>query len=68
MTRNGIVMTHLMPYTMGLYTALALAKTEPQIVKIGLILVVSKMPAKLMTRYGVHAMNHKEIVIRATYN
>jgi len=59
---------YLMPYTMGLYTALALAKREPQIVKSGLILVVSKMPAKLMTRYGVHAINHKEMVMRATYN
>lgn len=60
--------THLMPYTIGLYTALALAKTEPQIVKSGLILVVSKIPAKLMTRYGVHAMNHREMVMRATCN
>ena len=62
------LLTYLMPYTMGLYTALALAKREPQIVKSGLILVVSKMPAKLMTRYGVHAINHKEMVMRATYN
>lgn len=58
---------YLMPYTMGLYTALAFAKTEPQIVKSGVILVVSKIPAKLITRYGVHAMNHREMVIRATY-
>lgn len=57
----------LMPYTMGLYTALAFAKTEPQIVKSGVILVVSKIPAKLITRYGVHAMNHREMVIRATF-
>lgn len=41
---NGIIATYLMPYTMGLYTALALAKREPQIVKSGLILVVSKIP------------------------
>lgn len=34
----------LMPYTMGLYTAFAFAKRDPQIVKSGLILVVSKIP------------------------
>lgn len=55
-----------MPYTIGLYTAFAFAKREPQIVKSGLILVVSKIPAKLMTRYGVHAINHNEMVISAT--
>jgi len=57
-----------MPYTIGLYTALAFAKTEPQIVKSGLILIVSKIPAKLMIKYGVHAMNQREMVIRATWN
>lgn len=39
------IIAYLMPYTMGLYTALALAKRDPQIVKSGLILVVSKIPA-----------------------
>lgn len=51
---------------MGLYTALALANRLPQMVNSGLMVVNSKIPAKLITRYGVHAMNHKEMVIKAT--
>lgn len=51
---------------MGLYTALALANRLPQMVNRGLMVVASKIPEKLMMRYGVHAMNHKEIVIKAT--
>ena len=54
-----------MPYTIGLYTAFALAKTDPQIVKSGDIVNVSNIPAKLITKYGVHAKNHKAIVIKA---
>ena len=46
--------------------ALALAKSDPQMVANGLSGVVSKIPAKLMTKYGVHAINQSEIVIKAT--
>uniref|UniRef100_A0A182PYI7 GINS complex subunit 4 n=1 Tax=Anopheles epiroticus TaxID=199890 RepID=A0A182PYI7_9DIPT len=56
----------LMPYTIGLYTALALANSEPQMVASGLIGAALKMPVKLMTRYGVQAMNQSEMVTRAT--
>ena len=35
---------YLMAYTIGLYTALALANKDPQMVKRGVILAVSKMP------------------------
>lgn len=74
----------------GLYTALALAKSDPQMVAWtrkkswlnliwnypgrvrglnltnGEIGAHSKTPVKLMTKYGVHAMNHNEMVIKAT--
>lgn len=36
--------THLIPYTMGLYTALALAKREPQMVARGLMLAPPNTP------------------------
>lgn len=59
--------THLMAQTIGLQQALALANTLPQMVNRGLIVSAWKIPAKLMTRQGVHAQNHREMVIRATW-
>lgn len=50
---------------MGLYTELAFAKSEHQMVANGLIFEFPKMPVKFVTKYGVHAINHKEIVISA---
>lgn len=50
----------------GLYTAFALAKSDPQMVANGEIGAHSKTPVKLMTKYGVQAMNHNEMVIKAT--
>lgn len=43
-----------------------LAKRLPQMVANGEIGAHSKIPVKLMTRYGVQAMNHNEMVIKAT--
>lgn len=45
--------------------ALHFAKSDALTVVSGLILVSWKIPAALMIRYGVHATNHREIVIRA---
>jgi hypothetical protein len=42
-----------------------LAKTAPHVVLKGEILEAEKTPMKLMIKYGVHAMNHREIVIKA---
>lgn len=50
---------------MGLYTALALANSEHQMVANGLIFALPKIPAKFVTKYGVHAMNHSVMVINA---
>ena len=45
---------------------MALAKSDPQIVAKGVIFDFVKTPVKLMIKYGVHAMNQSEIVIKAT--
>lgn len=45
--------------------AFILAKTDPQMVVRGEIAKVWKIPAKLMIKYGVHATNHREMVIKA---
>lgn len=42
--------THLIPYTMGLYTALALAKSEHQMVANGVIFELPKIPMKFVTK------------------
>jgi hypothetical protein len=39
-----MINTYLIPYTIGLYTALALAKRDPQMVAKGLMGALSKTP------------------------
>lgn len=46
--------------------ALAFAKSEHQMVDNGVKLIPPKMPAQLVTKYGVQAKNQRLMVMRAT--